>query len=349
MKILFRAVLGIACGTILGSTVLPVASAGPPEPGPSQQSSALGLRRGTQVATAASHRRTVAYWTNRRVLKVQSRDYRYLPRSKRFRLFRAPRSQRATIGSTWTAGGAVERATGKILFTMGSSDYVCSGSVVAEPATNRSVVLTAAHCVFDQEHHRFARNWMFVPDYARSPAPMNTNREFCKSTAYGCWTATALLAHRGFTSERSFNDRASLHDFAFAVVGSGGLSGTRQLDQTVGAQPISFAQWPSGAATSLFGYPAAGKYNGNQLTYCHGPLGLDGRNRSRTYSVACDMTAGSSGGPWFSGFTAGKGTLISVNSYGYDGVDAMQGPVLNDDTRKLFLAAQSASRNRTVS
>lgn len=348
MTILLRTISGIAVGTILGATFLPAASAGPPDPDSPQHSSALSLRRSTH-RVAAGHSRTVAYWTNRRVMRVQSRDYRYKPSAKRFRLSRAPLSHPSTTGAAWTAGGAVERTTGKILFTMGSSNYVCSGSVVAEPAANRSIVLTAAHCVFDQEHHRFARNWMFVPDFAKSPAPMNTNRAFCNSTAYGCWTATALVAHSGFTSARSFNDRAALHDFAFAVLDRGGRSGTDQLDQTVGSQPIDFVQSPSGTTTSLFGYPAAGKYNGDQLTYCQGPLGLDSRNNSRTYSVSCDMTGGSSGGPWFSGFTADKGTLMSVNSYGYDGVDAMQGPILNGDARKLFLVAQSTSRSRTVS
>ena len=51
------------------------------------------------------------------------------------------------------------------------------------------------------------------------------------------------------------------------------------------------------------------------------------------------MTGGSSGGPWFSGFSNGAGTLMSVNSYGYSGVVAMHGPKLNAETANMFASA----------
>jgi hypothetical protein len=139
-----------------------------------------------------------------------------------------------------------------------------------------------------------------------------------------------------------------VHDFAFAVVGAGGKSGTAQLDSTVGGHPIQFSALGGGAETSLFGYPAAGRYKGNDLVYCRGPLGFDPSVANATYRVGCNMTGGSSGGPWFTPFAAGSGTMISVNSYGYSGITAMHGPKLNAETQSLFTTAASTTTNTIV-
>ena len=117
-----------------------------------------------------------------------------------------------------------------------------------------------------------------------------------------------------------------MHDYAFAMVGAGGKSGTAQLDSTVGGHPIQFSAVSGGADTYLFGYPAAGKYRGNDLVYCRGPLGFDPNVANATYRVGCNMTGGSSGGGWYTPFGGGSGTLVSVNSYGYSGITAMHGP-----------------------
>jgi hypothetical protein len=57
----------------------------------------------------------------------------------------------------------------------------------------------------------------------------------------------------------------------------------------------------------------------------------------------CDMTDGSSGGPWLSKFdpATGTGVLTSVNSFGYDGMpDVMWGPYLDDTIHDVFAKAQ---------
>ena len=61
--------------------------------------------------------------------------------------------------------------------------------------------------------------------------------------------------------------------------------------------------------------------------YCRGPLGTDPLNNNETYRVDCNMTGGSSGGPWLRDFdeSTGLGTLASVNSYGYTGINACTG------------------------
>ena len=67
-------------------------------------------------------------------------------------------------------------------------------------------------------------------------------------------------------------------------------------------------------------HPAATPYAGDDLSYCAGPLSADPYGEP-TIGIECDMTGGSSGGPWMTGLADDGsdevGTLVSVTSYGY--------------------------------
>ena len=99
-----------------------------------------------------------------------------------------------------------------------------------------------------------------------------------------------------------------------------------------------------------FGYPAAGKYKGNKLTYCAGNIIQDVYNANKTWGLACDMTGGSSGGGWFKDFNEGTGvgSLGSLNSYGYSGIKNMYGPKFNANTQDVYNAADGATGNTIV-
>ncbi len=56
-----------------------------------------------------------------------------------------------------------------------------------------------------------------------------------------------------------------------------------------------------------FGYPAAGRYKGKDLTYCAGNIFTDQYNDDQTWGMACNMTGGSSGGPWLASFNETTG------------------------------------------
>ena len=153
------------------------------------------------------HQRIVEFWTNERVAQAIPRDFvlaesgAFQPRAKPDKPDKPGGGEddggdttgtTAIPGASWEGGGLVADTTGKVLFVMGGSYYVCSASVVTDGAAGRSIVLTAAHCVYDETadmDEGFASNWMFIPNYDASPASLNESGSFCGDTEYGCWTA----------------------------------------------------------------------------------------------------------------------------------------------------------------
>lgn len=302
------------------------------------------------AAARAEHERIVAYWTPERMASAVPRDL-----SPAGSPLLSPRAKPGSggggggvTGASWTKGGAVLLKTGKVYFTLSGGNWQCSGSIVTDGGrSGYSLVLTAGHCAVDETNGNFATNWLFMPDWDASPASWSTA---CGGTLYGCWTARALVVHYGFAHAGGFNQQATTHDWAFAVVGPGGKSST-QLD-VLGSFGIQFSGVSSGNRLASFGYPAAGRYDGNDLTYCAGPIIQDQYNGNKTWGMACDMTGGSSGGPWLAAFNEADGsggTASSLNSYGYRSVKGyMFGPKFNSNTQATYNTAKTVTSNTVV-
>jgi Trypsin-like peptidase domain len=312
----------------------------------------------------AEHERIVAYWTPERMKAAKPRDF-VRQKDGSFTLAPTPKAKArpgggttttTVTGASWSLNDTdVNERTGKVYFQFTEDDgWICSGAVVGDGgAQTASLVLTAGHCVFDQATQRFARNWLFIPDFDEKPTYT------CADSEYGCWTADSLVAHVGFTREMRFNTEATLHDFAVAVVGLGGDDLKTDLDRAKNSaadqSAIGSYQVTTGdnfvstkRTMSAFGYPAAGKYSGSILTFCTGPVSTDPNNGGRTWSLACSMTGGSSGGPWLTtgvdalSLTTGAGGKIgSLNSYGYSGLKYMFGPQFNEKTANVLEVATS--------
>ncbi|MEI7647209.1 MAG: hypothetical protein WCJ48_02825 [Actinomycetes bacterium] len=308
---------------------------------------------------SSEHQRVVSYWTPSNMASAQSLDYTFDKGSKVGRKVTATPATKAikpasiaaasyvtnSTGSSWVDGGLALAATGKVFFNVGASRYVCSGSVVQESDASRSIVLTAGHCIYDNATQAFVTNFMFYPDYDSNP------NQDCALTTYGCWTATALVGHYGFTSQTGFTNQATNYDWGFAVMGAGGKNGTSQLDTTVGAFPLAIPGFTAaGDQAYAFGYPQAAPYAGADLTYCSGAIAQDSSNNNSTWGLTtCTMTGGASGGPWMSGFGTDRGSLSSLNSYKYTAAaNGMYGPKFNANTTNTFNAALTASVNTKV-
>jgi len=304
-----------------------------------------------EAKAKAKHQRIVKYWTAERIANASTRDF-VRNADGSFSMIKARPNKgkpgggggHNVIGASWNGGGAILKISGKVLFTMDSGDYICSGTVAKDASNNdRSIVVSAGHCAYDAADGGFARNWTFYPEFDTSPS------YDCPTAKWGCWTATALAVHNGFAQAGGFNTQATTYDWSFAALGTGGKAGNL-LEQAVGTLPISFSAPAVGAQTFNFGYPAAGKYHGSDLVYCADQVFLDPQNQNLTLGIDCDMTGGSSGGPWLAGFVSstGIGTVDSVNSYGYGGVKKEYGPRFNSTTQATFNAAVSASGNVLV-
>ena len=166
------------------------------------------------------HQRIVAYWTPERMANAKPKDFVMTASGKLVPNARPGGSG----GSSWTLNGAIETRSGRVLFHQGNGDWICSASVVNDGSTTDaySIVVSAGHCAYDGADG-WATNWMYIPDFDDAPTYS------CASTIYGCWTARALAISPGFYPEGFGNDTVE-SDWAFAVVGNGGKSGTAKLD-----------------------------------------------------------------------------------------------------------------------
>ncbi|MGP9539652.1 trypsin-like serine peptidase [Brachybacterium sp. AOP43-C2-M15] len=207
---------------------------------------------------------------------------------------------------------------GKVFFTVGGNDYVCSGNAVA--SQNGSTVSTAGHCT--SESGQWASNWVFAPAYDQGETP------------YGLWSATELYAPEQWVGQEDMN-----YDIAFAVVAP--ESGSTSLTDAVGGSGIEF-NTERGALYTSFGYPAAAPFDGETLEQCQDYGSDDTLGGTDDQAIDCDMTGGSSGGPWFVGDGA-DGMQISVNSFGYTAQpNVMYGPYLGDVAQDVYAEAAAA-------
>jgi V8-like Glu-specific endopeptidase len=226
-----------------------------------------------------------------------------------------------TPGAPWTARGAVRATTGKVFFTIDGGDYVCSAGTVA--SANRDLVVTAGHCAQDAAG-TWARNWIYVPGYEQGQRP------------YGAFPARHLFVPVRWSAHGDEN-----YDVALVALAS---SAGRHVTDVVGAQGIAFDQ-PRGSLVYGFGYPAGGRFDGERLTYCSGRTYPDSHKITHDEGLRCDMTEGSSGGPWLTRFDAGTGTgvVTSVSSFKYaDDPTTMYGPYFGVAVHRMYDRAERA-------
>jgi V8-like Glu-specific endopeptidase len=167
---------------------------------------------------------------------------------------------------------------GKVFFTNAAGqDMTCSGTSVK--SLNHSTVDTAGHCLY--WNGDWVHNLIFCPLYENG------------STPYGCWAARALEVPSDWINARP-NDYH--HDFGMAIV-SANSQGV--LTDLVGGAGWAYNQ-PVNQPFSAYGYPAAYPFDGQTRQSCEDALGKTWQHGGGTVvSIPCNMTGGSSGGPWF--------------------------------------------------
>ena len=218
------------------------------------------------------------------------------------------------------------RSHGKVFFTLGGTDYVCSGTALKAPAEN--VVWTAGHCVYGSTgllQEGFASNFEFVPAYRKGKTPFG---EWPRANGGLQATPEWKQSSEGCLPASNCGDVA--HDFGAAnVVKVGG----RTLQDTVGGRGIQF-NGPRDRTYKAIGYPQAAPFDGEKMFACRSAYkGKDsGQGNPPPMRISCDMTGGSSGGGWIAG-----GKVASVVSYGYAGEpNHLYGPYQGPSALGLF-------------
>ncbi|MET9670068.1 peptidase [Streptomyces sp. NPDC006475] len=312
----------LAVGTLLAGALSAATAHATPSPTP----------------TAFTQQHTKGFWTAERMRGATPLDL--LPRERRGTLTAPAPAGTPTVipptlpsgtasgtsvlsfpqpGGPWTSGGAVVKTSGRVFFTLQGRTASCSGNSVT--SQNGSTVITAGHCVKYQG--TWHTNWVFVPGYDNGQAP------------YGQWSATQTFSTPQWVAREDIN-----YDVGAAVVAP--LNG-KTLAATVGAQGLNF-NGGYNKAMYAFGFPAAAPYDGSKLIHCSGNSSRDFLF-SQDHSLGCNMTGGSSGGPWFTSFdeATGTGLQASVNSFGYVFLpNRMFGPYFGNDAKAVYDKAQVA-------
>jgi hypothetical protein len=248
----------------------------------------------------------------------------------------------------WMNGGTVQTAAGRLYFEMPNNakrkgpwnGYVCSGTTVADSVSNRSIILTAAHCVYDDAHKAFARNVLFIPNQTDTTGSRTDQN--CDNDPLGCWAPSFGVVDTNWT-EATFPNNIPW-DYAFYVVNDIGAhsgSGTSDsLETAAGSLTINFTtpefdDGVSGAGSLDFTYGLGYSYDDDpKFMYCAEDMTTEGVDN--WWLASCGLSGGSSGGPWVQpmgtdaqGKPTGDGPIISVNSWGYVGSPGMAGPKLD--------------------
>ena len=253
----------------------------------------------------------------------------------------------------WT-GGAVQTASGRIYFEMPAnrrqtrwSGYVCSGTVVTDATGGRSVILTAAHCVYDDVNKVFARNVLFIPNQAGTTGA-GTDRN-CTNDPLGCWEPSFGVVDNNWTT-RKFPDNIPW-DYAYYVVNDANraldgqvtyLNGSATYSDSSGAGSldVQFDPPTTGDVTHALGYSYSDDPN---FMYCAEAMGTEGA--ANWWLPSCDLSGGSSGGPWIQPMdeATGVGPVISVNSWGYTTSPGMAGPKLSGTSAECVFGAATTT------
>jgi V8-like Glu-specific endopeptidase len=189
-------------------------------------------------------------------------------------------------------------AVGKVFFTQNGSNYVCSGASVVSAAAFQTV-WTAGHCLNDGSQ-TFNTNTVFVPAYRNGNAP------------HGLFTATVLVTTSAWHNNGDFTRDLG----AFRV----GLNGAGQtLQSRVGSLGFAWNQ-PRAQHYNDFGYPAAAPFTGLVMVTCQASHAYDDITIPGAgpdpFAIGCDMTGGSSGGPFIKNFKSAN-YINGHNDYKY--------------------------------
>jgi len=235
-----------------------------------------------------------------------------------------PPSNTYAIPETWY-GSFPLRAVGKLYFSQGGLNFVCSGSVLN--SGSGKVIQTAGHCLSNGAG-TFSTNVLFRP--AHRPA---------WTAPFGSWTAQNLAV------------KTAWHQTGNLCQDLGCIIANPQGGQTIEARVGGFGWLYNAPRTqhwSIFGYPAAGSWSGSAMVLSESSWNLNDAPNCvvgdpTTMGAGWGQAGGASGGPWIVKYRPQQGGannyVNGVNSYGYTTPDQplqIYSPYFGDNWKSLY-------------
>jgi hypothetical protein len=181
-------------------------------------------------------------------------------------------------------------AVHKMFFTQNGSNFVCSSSSIGQDAA-----WTAGHCLSDGSN-TFSTNMLVCPSYDSAQGGVNPTA--------GCWGWDSATVNSIWHTTGDLD-----YDFGGMDTDDVGTTQAMQIGSYTGWLGIGLC-FTDGACNInanwlAMGYPAAPPFTGGKIETCASSLGyVDAATPGGldSWAIGCDMTGGSSGGPWIYGF-----------------------------------------------
>jgi V8-like Glu-specific endopeptidase len=220
--------------------------------------------------------------------------------------------------------------TGVLFFSQNGTDFRCSAASIGDNA-----LWTAGHCVHDGSGSPdgWSENVIFVPAYKNGNMP------------FGSWTYLDVA-----TSTEWFNNEDFRFDFGKVLLDEN-MSG-ETVNEVVGSLGFAYNLGPNQHWFSL-GYPVAFPFDGKTMQICAASFARNDplSNFPSPMAIGCDMTGGSSGGPWIIDFSGSPGNTNYINgnnSYRYLGLgEEMYSPYLGELAKELLDFQSTQTRIKT--
>lgn len=205
--------------------------------------------------------------------------------------------------------------TGRLEMASDAGQFTCSGTVIN--SETELIVVTAAHCIWDDDTRDYFDSIEFSPGYETGDAP------------YGTWEAEELWVPEQYLEantrwlDGADDDGWMGFDFGFIRFAP---QGSQTLEDAVGGQGVSFTAETNGVV--IAGYPGNGDFDAEVLRYCATDEVSYGAGGDANYGASCEMGDGASGSGWVSDIdeASGAGYLTAVYSNG--GSTGAYGPPL---------------------